>query len=142
VHAIGGIVGGILTGFFSTDKVTGNPSLNGVFYGSVSQGGHQLAAQLAGIAFSVGWAGFVSFLLLKAIDSTIGLRVSAEDEDAGLDTSLHNETIVSPEGVKYEQARKRESLRQDDGVEMGGIPPSSTGEAIIDPAVLNKSSQV
>ncbi len=93
VHAIGGIIGGILTGFFA------NPAVNtytGVFYGSTYIGGHQLAYQMAAICFAIGWAVIGSFVILKTIDLTIGLRVSDKDEEDGLDSSLHGETIVSP----------------------------------------------
>jgi hypothetical protein len=48
---------------------------------------------LYSIIVSIIWAGGISFILLKGIDMTIGLRVSAEDEDAGLDSSIHGETI-------------------------------------------------
>ena len=103
IHAIGGIVGGISTGFFATSTVTqelappANQNANGVYYTDRNGGGRQLGVQLAGIVFAMGWSGIVSFIILKAIELTIGLRVSEEEEDAGLDSSLHGESIVNPE---------------------------------------------
>lgn len=88
VHGIGGIVGAILTG------VCASPLLNGqglhplhVDAGVVSQ----LIAQIKSVLVTLAWSGIVSFLLLKAIDLTIGLRVSAEEEEQGLDLALHGE---------------------------------------------------
>jgi Amt family ammonium transporter len=104
VHAIGGIIGGILTGFFANPNVyaampNGNTThYTGVFYGNTNLGGHQLAYQITGILFSIAWSGIVSFVLLKGIDLTIGLRVTESDEEQGLDASIHGETIVNPAG--------------------------------------------
>ena len=110
IHAIGGITGGILTGFFATPHVTGplgyatetiQPGGSfatvavGVFYGNTWYGGHTLGVQCAAIAFALSWSAVVSFILLKGIDLTLGLRVSAEDEEAGLDSSLHGETVIN-----------------------------------------------
>lgn len=97
VHAIGGIVGGILTGFFATSSITGSPTQTGVFYSNEWIGGHQLAKQIVGILFAITWSGICTFIILKIIDLTLGLRVSEADEEAGLDASLHGETIVHPE---------------------------------------------
>ena len=93
IHAVGGIVGGIMTGFFATKAVTGNATGQGVYYSSLSVGGRQLAIQLCGILFSVGWSCIVTFLLATALDRTIGLRVSAEREDYGLDAT-QDEAVV------------------------------------------------
>ena len=103
VHAIGGIIGGILTGFFANPDVAAmmpdyDRHYTGVFYGNTDIGGHQLAYQILGITVSIAWSGIVSFILLKAIDLTLGLRVSEQDEEEGLDASLHGETIVNPNG--------------------------------------------
>ena len=88
-----GIVGLIATGFFSTSAVTGNPRQNGVYMAGLSQGGGQLGKQIAAALFTIGWAGIGTYILMKFVDLTMGLRVSAEHEEAGLDESLHGETI-------------------------------------------------
>jgi len=83
IHAPGGILGGILTGLFATEAATGEGSgVRGAFYGD---DGTQLLMQLYGIGVSVAWASVVSFLLLKLVDVTMGLRVASEEELLGLD---------------------------------------------------------
>ena len=112
VHAIGGIVGGISVGFFAT-RIVGSHAFgfdhmpggaagvshrDGVFYSGIKHGGTQLGLQLYGIAVSIGWSAFMSAILLLAIDKTLGLRVSAQHEDDGLDESLHGHVPAnSPE---------------------------------------------
>jgi Amt family ammonium transporter len=98
VHAIGGIVGGVCVGFFASEQVTGSYEVQGVYYSSRWVGLNQLAKQVAGICFALTWSAIGSFIILKGIDVTIGLRVSEEEEDSGLDSSLHGETIINPGG--------------------------------------------
>lgn len=95
VHAIGGIVGGILTGFFARADICG---IDGAFFGQAAQIGYQFA----GVLTSIGWSGAVTFVILIALDKTIGLRVSAEAEDKGLDISLHKETNF-PDASSHER---------------------------------------
>ena len=54
--------------------------------------GGQVAVQLAGITATLAWSALFSYWLLKIIDGLIGLRVSAEDENQGLDIVLHEES--------------------------------------------------
>ena len=123
VHAIGGIIGGICVGFFATDQVTGNPNQCGVYYCNTWIGGWQLEKQIVGILYSIAWSGIVSFILLKSIDMTIGLRVSEEEEEAGLDASLHGETIVNPENKKDSGKFKR--VNQGEVNEVAAVPPTN-----------------
>ena len=81
VHAIGGIIGGISVGFFADPAITGGPA--GVYYASLRVGGYQLAVQLVGILFSVGWSAVGTYFILTAVDSSVGLRVSEKDELEG-----------------------------------------------------------
>lgn len=86
VHAVGGIIGALLTGIFCS------VSLGGAGYGDgVSSMGGQLVAQVIAIAATVIYDGVVSYVLLKIIDAVIGLRVTEEQEIQGLDISLHDE---------------------------------------------------
>lgn len=94
VHALGGIFGLIATGFFATDTITANSSSNGVFYGNTDVGGNQLANQLYALTVSIFWSLTGTLAILYALEYTIGLRVSAEEEEAGLDSSLHGESII------------------------------------------------
>jgi len=83
VHGIGGIVGALLTGIFAA------PMLGG--FGEVENIGLQLWIQFKGVLFTVVYTGIVTYLILKAIDLVMGLRVNEEQETIGLDLGLHNE---------------------------------------------------
>ena len=83
VHGVGGIVGALLTGIFAA------PMLGG--FGEVENIGLQLWIQFKGVLFTVVYTGIVTYLILKAIDLVMGLRVNEEQETVGLDLSLHNE---------------------------------------------------
>ena len=87
VHAVGGIVGALLIGFLAETAV--NPAgANGLFYGGgLTLLGHQAIAVAASAAFAF----TASWILLKLIDMTIGLRVSKDEEVMGLDKGQHEE---------------------------------------------------
>ena len=86
VHLVGGVLGALLIGLFGTKMVNG---ANGAFYkGGWTLMGHQAIAVLAVVAYSF----IVTYILAKILDKTIGLRVSVEQEVAGLDLSQHAET--------------------------------------------------
>jgi Amt family ammonium transporter len=80
VHCIGGIVGALLTGVFASAALDGGQA------GSV-------LTQLKGVAATLVYGFVVSYLILKVIDITIGLRVSEEEEREGLDVSQHGEHV-------------------------------------------------
>ena len=89
VHAVGGIVGALLTGVFSATTL-------GVFSGQgladgVSGIGGQVFNQSVAIIVTIIYCGTLSFIILKVIDAVIGLRVSEEEEIAGLDLASHDE---------------------------------------------------
>lgn len=83
VHAVGGIIGAILTGAFAA------PALGG--FGTVTDIGAQLWIQCKGVAATLVYTSIVTWLILKLVDVAIGLRADAEDEAQGLDLALHNE---------------------------------------------------
>jgi Amt family ammonium transporter len=90
VHGAGGTLGALLTGIFATRLI------NPVFGKDVATGamdGHwgQLLNQSAGLGIAWGISIVGTLVLLFVVDQTMGLRVSAEDEAAGLDLSQHNE---------------------------------------------------
>jgi len=87
VHGVGGIVGAILTGVFATTSVN-SAGLDGLLYGNPGQ----VVTQVIAVVVVAAYAGAVTFGLLKLIDVTIGLRVSEQEEQEGLDTSQHGET--------------------------------------------------
>jgi Amt family ammonium transporter len=79
VHCIGGIVGALLTGVFASKEISGSE-------GSV-------LTQLWGVVTTLVYGFSVSFIILKVIDKTIGLRVTEEQERQGLDISQHGEQV-------------------------------------------------
>jgi len=83
VHAVAGIIGAILTGLFAA------PAMGG--FGTVTDISHQLWIQCKGVGFTVAYTGVCSYVLLKLVDVTMGLRVDAEAEQVGLDLALHEE---------------------------------------------------
>jgi ammonium transporter, Amt family len=83
VHGIGGIVGALLTGIFVSKEISGVENSMLV----------QFLIQLKGVAVTVLYGFAASFIILKVIDLTLGLRVTEEQEREGLDISLHGESI-------------------------------------------------
>jgi Amt family ammonium transporter len=79
VHCIGGIVGALLTGALVSKEISGST-------GSV-------LLQLRGVTATLVWSFVMSLIILKLIDLTIGLRVTADEEQEGLDISQHGESI-------------------------------------------------
>jgi Amt family ammonium transporter len=88
VHLVGGIVGSILLGFFADTSVNGL-GFDGAFFGG---GSDLLVDQLVAVGATILYSGVVSFILAKLIDLVIGIRVSSEQEDEGLDITQHAET--------------------------------------------------
>jgi Amt family ammonium transporter len=89
VHAIGGIVGAILTGVFATMAVTGAADPVGLIDGNPGQ----VTTQIKGVVVTIVYCAVVTFIIAKVIDLTIGLRVSADVERDGLDLNLHGEVV-------------------------------------------------
>jgi ammonium transporter, Amt family len=95
VHGAGGTLGAILTGIFAASVI--NPAFGADASGrALPTGGldghwSQVLNQLAGIAIAWGLSAVGTLVLLFLVDKIIGLRVSPEDENAGLDLSQHGE---------------------------------------------------
>jgi Amt family ammonium transporter len=87
VHGVGGFVGAILTGVFARTAIYGGDG------GLLDGNGGQIWTQFIGSLATIVWSGLATFVLLKIIDKTIGLRVSKEIEIEGLDLRLHGEII-------------------------------------------------
>ena len=85
VHAIGGIIGALLTGVCVDASFGGAGLADGVTMGA------QLGKQVIGVLTTIVYTGVVSFILLKILDMVIGLRVTDEQESQGLDLALHDE---------------------------------------------------
>ena len=89
VHGVGGTWGAFATGLFAVASVGGT---DGLFAGNPGQ----LVNQLVGIVATWVWAFGLTFIILKALDMTMGLRVTEEEEAAGLDLSQHGEPAYTP----------------------------------------------
>lgn len=90
IHGVGGAAGALLTALFAARELGG--------VGVAAEHGMlgQLYAQATAILSVTLWSGGISFLALKLLDKTIGLRVAAMAETEGLDIALHNEQGYNP----------------------------------------------
>ncbi len=88
VHGLGGILGALLTGVFSSASLGG---IKGGDYSIASQ----LLIQAEGVLITIVWSAVVAFIAYKIVDMTVGLRVTEEDEREGLDISAHGETAYT-----------------------------------------------
>ncbi len=88
VHGVGGMLGTLAAAIFAS---AGLGVFSGQGYAEGMNMGRQFSVQLLGIFAIGGYTAIVSFILLKLVDAITGLRVSAEEESSGLDTSQHNE---------------------------------------------------
>lgn len=79
VHGVGGIVGALLTGIFAVKDIGGADG--------------SLLLQAKGVLTTLVYSGILSYVLLKIIDLTMGLRVAEEEEREGLDVVLHGEHV-------------------------------------------------
>lgn len=93
IHGVGGIFGALATGIFASTAV--NPAgIDGLLMGNA----HQLLVQAAAVAATIAFAGLVTFIILKGLSLITPLRVSDEEEEAGLDITQHGE-----DGYNYGQ---------------------------------------
>jgi Amt family ammonium transporter len=87
VHGVGGTFGALATGLFASKAI--NPAgADGLFFGNPSLLGIQAVSILAAVVFAFG----MTWIILKALDMTMGLRVNPEQELEGLDLSQHGES--------------------------------------------------
>jgi Amt family ammonium transporter len=82
VHAIGGIVGALLTGVFAVESIGGTAGSMG-----------QLFIQAKGVAITIAYTAVGTYIILKVLDMVMGLRVTEEQEREGLDIALHGERV-------------------------------------------------
>ena len=85
IHGVGGFIGIVATGLFASIGATG------LFFGNAGLLGIQVFLALVTLAFSV----VGTYIILKIVDLTIGLRISPQDEEMGLDLSQHSERAYS-----------------------------------------------
>ncbi len=93
VHGVGGVWGALATGLFAAASVSGLSYADGLFNGHAQQMWDQSVGIVAVGAFSF----VVTFVILKLLDLTVGIRVSEDDEELGLDVTQHGERAYTPE---------------------------------------------
>jgi Amt family ammonium transporter len=86
IHAVGGIIGALLTGVFAVEAIGGTA---GLLEGNPGQ----VMTQLYGIAATIIWCAIASFVLLIIVNILVGVRVSQAVEVEGLDINLHGEVV-------------------------------------------------
>lgn len=86
IHGVGGIVGGVLLGLLSSLEI--NP-------GGAEGGLDLLVSQLIAMSSVIVFSAVMTFVIAKLLDAVVGLRVSEDDEFAGLDVSIHGEAVYS-----------------------------------------------
>ena len=88
VHGVGGIWGAVATGLFAAPHVSGLSYAEGLFYGG---GFDRVTDALIGVVAIGGYSFIVTFIILKVLDMLVGIRVTEDEEDAGLDITQHGE---------------------------------------------------
>jgi Amt family ammonium transporter len=86
VHGVGGVTGSLLTGVFAASNLGGLGLAEGV---SIID---QVSVQALAIVVTILWSAVFSYLILKVLDKWIGIRVTADEEQQGLDIIMHEET--------------------------------------------------
>jgi Amt family ammonium transporter len=93
VHGVGGILGTLLVGVFATAAVSITPDTPNGLPGLLDGNPQQLLIQFYGVVATIAWCGIGTFVILKVIGLLTPLRASREQEIAGLDISLHGESL-------------------------------------------------
>jgi Amt family ammonium transporter len=84
VHGVGGTFGAIATGVFATTAINAYPGL-------IDGNPGQVVTQLVAVGATITYAVLATFVIVKVVDVILGIRVKAEDEEVGLDLSVHGE---------------------------------------------------
>jgi Amt family ammonium transporter len=94
VHAVGGILGALLTGIFVSPDLGGPSVVSDWVTGKTEYPGYmaQLIIQAKAVGLTIVWSGVVAYVSYKIVDLTIGLRVPEEQEREGLDITSHGES--------------------------------------------------
>jgi Amt family ammonium transporter len=94
VHAVGGILGALLTGIFVSPDLGGPGFVTDWVTGKTgyTSYGEQLLIQAKAVGLTVIWSAVVAYICYKIVDMTVGLRVTEEQEREGLDVSCHGES--------------------------------------------------
>jgi Amt family ammonium transporter len=88
VHAVGGIIGAVLTGVFARQAVGGDAAV-----GLLDGNSGQVLTQIEGVLATIIWSGFATLVILIIVNILVGVRVSQAAEVEGLDINLHGEVV-------------------------------------------------
>jgi Amt family ammonium transporter len=84
VHGVGGTFGAIATGIFATTAINAYPGL-------IDGNPQQVVTQVVAVGATIAYAVVATFIIVKVVDLVLGIRVKQEDEEVGLDLSVHGE---------------------------------------------------
>jgi ammonium transporter, Amt family len=90
VHGVGGTFGAVATGVFAT------AAINELGKGLIDGNAGQLLTQLIAVGATIAYAVVATFVIVKLVDVVLGIRISARDEELGLDLSTHGEAAYQP----------------------------------------------
>jgi Amt family ammonium transporter len=90
IHGVGGTWGALATGLFASTAINSGGA-NGLFFGNPGQ----LWIQFISVVATIVFAFVMTLIILKVVDALVGLRISEEEEEKGMDVVLHNETGYS-----------------------------------------------
>jgi ammonium transporter, Amt family len=85
VHGVGGVFGAIATGVFATSAV------QAAYKGLIDGNPGQVLTQLVAVTATIAYAVVATFLIVKVVDLVLGIRISAKDEELGIDLATHGE---------------------------------------------------
>ncbi|HEX5825735.1 MAG TPA: ammonium transporter [Candidatus Limnocylindrales bacterium] len=85
VHGVGGTFGAVATGVLATSAIQAN------YRGLIDGNAGQVAIQLAAVGATIAYAVVATFVIIKLVDAILGIRISARDEELGIDLSTHGE---------------------------------------------------
>jgi ammonium transporter, Amt family len=85
VHGVGGVFGAVATGVLATSVI--QPSFRGLIDGNPGQ----VVTQIVAIGATIAYAVIATFVIVKVVNAILGIRISARDEELGLDLSTHGE---------------------------------------------------
>jgi Amt family ammonium transporter len=85
VHGVGGVFGAIATGVLATSAV--QSSYKGLIDGNPGQ----VVTQLIAVGATIAYAVVATFIIVKFVDAILGIRISARDEELGMDLAVHGE---------------------------------------------------
>ncbi|MDX6286895.1 MAG: ammonium transporter, Amt family [Frankiales bacterium] len=96
IHGVGGFIGTLAIGLFAATAVNPAVAHEGLLMGG---GAHQLGVQALAVVVTIGWSFTLTYVIATLVQRTVGLRVTPEQEIAGLDQSLHAESAYDLGGV-------------------------------------------